>query len=401
MAADQLSLLSTQYALAMLIGQDLELETMLRRFLPPALKHLHCRGGHVWLCNVGEEGGARCSLRYSYPRVEGNIGRLYPEVAEEVRRLSAEGWENGDRWREIRLEDSNFYLLPLGRSGLLGLQRVQPFSATELLALQPILPRLETACRACLQYGEVERIRRLAESANRAKSEFLANISHEIRTPMNAIVGMADLLSDSARTERERAYTETLRRAAGALLGLMDNVLELARLESGRADLEESVFDLPELLRDVATTMEPRAKEKGLRLTERIGSGVPRTVRGDRQRLRQVLVHLVGNAVKFTDHGEITVTVTTVSAAEPGTEVVFEVTDTGIGIAPEEQQAIFDAFAQADASFTRRHGGAGVGLALCRHFVAAMGGEIHLTSEPSAGSVFRFTARLPRSSPAE
>lgn len=314
MTANQhLALLSTQYALAMLIGQDLDLETMLRRFMPPALKQLHCRGGHLWLCDDAASpqhgGGAlrHCTLRYCYPRVERDLLRRYPAVAAAIHRLSVEGWPAGEQQWEVPLDGATFYLLRLGGSGVLGLHRVAPFSAAELAALAPILLRLEHACRACLQYAEVERLRSAAEAASRAKSEFLANISHEIRTPMHAIVGMADLLSESMPEEDVRgAYIDTLHRAANRLLGLIDDVLDLARLETGQTRLDCATFDLAAVWRETLAPQEAKAQAKGLAFCDEMAAGVPRYLCGDAGRLRQILEQLVDNAIKFTDRGGVT-----------------------------------------------------------------------------------------------
>jgi signal transduction histidine kinase len=255
-----------------------------------------------------------------------------------------------------------------------------------------------------LEYArEIERKNRdlaqavqVSQEATKLKSQFLANVSHEIRTPMNGVLGMTELLLDSELSAEQRDYAETAYRSAEALLDIIDSILDLSKIEAGKLQLEALDFSPAEVLRDVLKLVSGRARSKGLTVRADVSQEAHDQLRGDPVRLRQVLLNLVANAVKFTESGEVAVKVTVDARFDRNVQLLFEVQDTGIGLSEDAIARLFQPFVQADGSITRKYGGTGLGLAICKQLIEMMDGRVGVESKLEHGSRFWFTARFQR-----
>jgi PAS domain S-box-containing protein len=309
---------------------------------------------------------------------------VYPDDREAVRVAFEQAIASREKYQaEFRVLLPNGSVRWVRSQGRVELADNRPTRVTG--ALIDITEQRETLLR-------LERAREAAESAVKAKSAFLANMSHEIRTPMNGIIGSVTLLVDGGVTDAQQEYVRIIQACGKSLTQLVDDILDLSKIEAGKLTLEQTPFRLDTLITDALAVVAPAAGARGLELRQTVGTNLPEALVGDPQRLRQVVLNLLSNAVKFTEHGHVEIRVAAAGVDADAVQLEFLVRDTGIGIPAAVQQSILEPFSQGDNSTTRRFGGTGLGLAICRRLVDLMGGRLEIESEPGRGSTFRFTA---------
>jgi signal transduction histidine kinase len=302
-------------------------------------------------------------------------------------RMTAE-WRNGNYDARARLEDR---ASEIGRLGSAFDEMADALAARHAAQqkAEEELRQLNATLEARIQHRTVE-----LQRAVRVKSQFLANMSHEMRTPLNGVLGSLELVRQTELEPKQQRFVETARRSAETLLSVINEVLDLSKIEAGKVELERSAFDLRVIVEEATEAFSDLAYGKGLELGCFVPADLPTALVGDPGRLRQILTNLIGNAVKFTERGEVGIRVQTIEQSISSVLLSFEVSDTGVGIPAEKRSQIFEAFAQADSSTTRRYGGTGLGLPIAKHFCELMDGTIQVESEPGVGSTFQFTARF-------
>jgi signal transduction histidine kinase/DNA-binding NarL/FixJ family response regulator len=332
-----------------------------------------------------EDAGGDIDLADCFPLLEAFLPEAEEAWQKDAERVSS------DLWTETRPQGGDIHLqawaLRAGGQALLVIEAADALYRERQLSLQ-------YAHETALQYEAIQRLNQEVQRAAQAKSEFLAMMSHEIRTPMNSILGMADLLAETPLSEEQQRYVAIFQRATSSLLDLLNDILDLSKIEAGELKLETVAFELREVVARATELVGIRASERGLAIESEIATDVSPWLSGDPVRLRQVLINLLGNALKFTEKGKLTVRIARDPGGSDPASLLVGVSDTGIGIPQDKLENIFESFSQADSSTTRKYGGTGLGLSISKKLVEAMGGRIWVESRVGSGSTFYFTAKL-------
>ena len=348
-------------------------------------REMYAPVGETWTPGTSLESIARDTARYCIGIADEAALEAWVRVRLDARRRQSQAFEqrlSNGRWlrvNEVRLPDG--YVVG---------------TRTDITEMKEQELKLEWAKEVAeAAASRAEALAEQADSASKAKSEFLATVSHEIRTPMNGVLGMADLLLDSSLESEQRRQAQSIQECGESLLSIIDDILDISKIEAGKLDLEPIEFDLCAMVDRLVETLAVRAQRKQIDLAGYVARDVPPLLYGDEGRLRQILFNLVGNAVKFTEEGGVRIEAEMIDRAGDAARLEFRVIDTGIGIAAHVRERLFDKFVQADSSTTRRFGGTGLGLAICRELAHLMGGRLEVTSEPGVGSTFTLSLALP------